>query len=51
MTSAFEKDYRVTNNEIFKYSVASTSLTKGETHLALFIFTLMRLLVPTFHSI
>jgi hypothetical protein len=51
MSHRSQKDYREANNEYTKHSAASTSLTVGEAHLALFIFALLEFLVPASHAI
>jgi hypothetical protein len=51
MTRRSKKDYREANNGYTKRSAASTGLTVGEAHLALFIFTLLEFLVLASHAI
>jgi hypothetical protein len=51
MTHRSQRDYRVANSEYTKHSTASTSLTIGEAHLALFIFALLEFLGPASHAI
>jgi hypothetical protein len=51
MTRRSQKDYRAAKNGYTKCSAASTVLTFGEAHLALFIFTLLEFLVLASHAI